>query len=100
MREYNKTDAIETMRREKHAAEDRQDFKAAEVIEKRIAWFRGGCRGREPKVTQAKKQFNIRLDAELRERVERIIAESNGKYRSLAHYIELAVAEKVDKEGK
>lgn len=48
----------------------------------------------------AKKQFNIRLDAELRERVERIIAESNGKYRSLAHYIELAVAEKVEKEGK
>jgi predicted transcriptional regulator len=45
-----------------------------------------------------KKQFNIRLDAELRERVEKIIAESKGQYRSLAHYIELAVAEKVDRK--
>jgi hypothetical protein len=64
MREYNKTDAIDSMRREKKAAEDKQDFKTADAIKKRIEWLRSGCKGREPKLPIAKKQFNNRLAKE------------------------------------
>lgn len=59
-----------------------------------------GVGGGNRKEGELKRQFNIRLDAELRARVERIIKDSKGRYRSLAHYIELAVAEKVEKEVK